>query len=131
MRSACSAAPEGKHGALRRNEHHADSACGSLHELPGSGIARVAPGEKPAGMEIRLEIELAADAAAAWRVVGAEFGRIGEWAAAVDRSWLDAERPACGVSRTCESPAFAEDLRRRRSAPRARRRGRSARRGAR
>jgi hypothetical protein len=57
-------------------------------------------------MEIRLEIEIAADAAVAWRALGEEFGRIGEWAAAVNRSWLDAEAPACGVTRTCVSPAF-------------------------
>jgi hypothetical protein len=56
-------------------------------------------------VELRVAAEIAAPAAAAWRVLGERFGQVGEWATPIIASSLDGE-PAVGAVRTCRVSAF-------------------------
>lgn len=51
------------------------------------------------------EISVPAPAAAAWEVVGTQFGDIGAWATAITRSSLDRQLGQ-GATRTCHIPRF-------------------------
>ena len=58
------------------------------------------------GVDLRAKVVINASAAAAWTVLGEQFGDIGQWAAPILGSWLDAE-PGPGAVRTCQIAAFA------------------------
>jgi hypothetical protein len=61
--------------------------------------------ENESPIEFRTEIELDVPASEAWRVLGEEFGSIGDWASGLRSSSLDREVEV-GALRTCELRAF-------------------------
>ena len=72
------------------------------------GVASLAYFLRPdneAPLELRTQIELDAPASVAWRVLGEEFGSVGEWASSLRSSSLDRELGA-GAHRTCEVQGF-------------------------
>ncbi|HEX9035245.1 MAG TPA: SRPBCC family protein [Streptosporangiaceae bacterium] len=56
-------------------------------------------------MEMRAEVTIDVVPAAAWAVVGAEFGQIGQWCSAIRASFMDGP-PAPGRTRTCQIAGF-------------------------
>ncbi len=56
-------------------------------------------------IELRTELELDVPASEAWRVLGEEFGSVGDWASGLRSSSLDREVEV-GALRTCELRAF-------------------------
>lgn len=56
-------------------------------------------------MELHKEIIVNAPAAAAWAILGEQFGRIAEWAAPITDSSLEGE-PRVGAVRTCRIARF-------------------------
>jgi hypothetical protein len=56
-------------------------------------------------VDLRAEVVIDAPAAAAWAVLGAQFGDIGQWAVPILGSSLDGE-PGPGAVRTCQIAAF-------------------------
>lgn len=56
-------------------------------------------------MEIREKINIAAPASEAWRIIGEEFGDIGQWASPISTSSISSD-PSVGAVRTCHIGGF-------------------------